>query len=124
MINNEIYQKIFDRILVFLPSNWQKVIVYLEYGDESYSMSFYVKDHNAYLNCFDLPDVIEDDLYSAFDEIDGFVSEERDKTKSNNWANMTMSVDNKGNMHTDFDYTDLSENGYAYESAWKKRYLV
>ena len=35
-----------------------------------------------------------------------------------------MLVDADGNMHTDFDYTDLSSGTYQFKKAWKKKYLV
>lgn len=34
-----------------------------------------------------------------------------------------MIVDENGNMQTEFDYTDISENAIAYEHEWKKKYL-
>ena len=60
----------------------------------------------------------------TFKSIDKEVLKERKKTKSDLWSNMTMIVDNNGNMHTDFDYTDLSEGSYKYCKKWKAQYLV
>jgi hypothetical protein len=37
---------------------------------------------------------------------------------------MTMIVSSKGEMHTDFDYTDLSQGAYQYKKNWKRRYLA
>lgn len=123
MINNEIFQKILDRIIGFFPAEWQRVVFYMEYGEASYSAAFYVKEGGSYVNCFELPNVTEDELYTAFDEIDEFVSEERNNSKEDNWTNMTMCVDCTGKMLTDFDYSDLTENSYEYEKRWKKKYL-
>ena len=36
---------------------------------------------------------------------------------------MTMIVSETGQMHTDFDYTDLSEGAYRFKKDWKNKYL-
>ena len=59
----------------------------------------------------------------AFENIDKFVDQER-KKGSESWTNMTMIVTSDGNMHADFDYTDLSEGSYKYKKDWKAKYLV
>ena len=58
----------------------------------------------------------------AFKNIDSFVSKARAKEKEP-WSNMTMVVESDGSMHTDFDYTDLSEGNYKYKKSWKAKYL-
>ena len=124
MLNEKTYQSIFDKVSAFLPDGWERLVVYLEYGEDSYSFSFYVKQNGEYVKCYDLPGVSEDKLMNAFQLIDKEVLKEREKTKSDLWSNMTMIVDNNGNMHTDFDYTDLSEGSYKYSKNWKAKYLV
>ena len=121
MMNDKIYQIIFDEVSNFLPVEWSKVIVYLEHGEESYSYSFYVKVDKHYINCFDVG-VSERKLFAAFSKIEKKVSKERKKLDKC-WSNMTMIVDNKGNMKTAFDYTDLSQGNYKYKKEWKMKYL-
>jgi len=123
MINEKVYQSIFSELEGYLPEGWDKLIVYLEYGNGSYSFSFYVKADEKYIKCYDLPHISEDALAKSFAKIDKAVLKERDKEKES-WSNMTMIVDSKGNMHTDFDYTDLSEGTYQFKKNWKKRYLT
>ena len=113
----------FDQISIFLPEKWERVVVYLEYGEDSFSCSFYVKKDGEYLKCYDLPEVSEASLINAFKQIDKVVQAEREKAKGELWSNMTMIVDNEGNMHTDFDYTDLSVGSYKYSKKWKSQYL-
>ena len=122
MINGMIYQKIFNEIHGFLDHDWQKVVIYLEYGEASYCIEFYVKSNGIYQKCYDLPEVNEDELLGSFSRIDSMVSRER-KGKDL-WSNMTMIVNRDGSMHTDFDYTDLTECSYQYMQDWKKKYLV
>lgn len=121
MMNDKIYQMIFDEVLNFLPSEWEKIVVYLEHGEDSYSYSFYVKIKGNYVKCFDLG-ISDDKLLSSFARIEKKVSKERSKLDKC-WSNMTMIVDDEGNMKTAFDYTDLSRGNYQYKKAWKKKYL-
>lgn len=36
---------------------------------------------------------------------------------------MTMIVDADGNMKTEFDYSDISEDSIGYEQNWRKKYI-
>ena len=35
-----------------------------------------------------------------------------------------MIIGKDGDMHSYFDYTDISEGTYQYKKNWKKKYLV
>ena len=123
MISDKVYQSIYDELRKYLISGWEKMIVYLEYGNASYTFSFFVKDKKGYTKCFDLPGVQDKELDASFKVIDALVSKERNKEKQP-WSNMTMIIGNDGDMHSDFDYTDLSEGTYQFKKNWKKKYLV
>lgn len=123
MLNNKSFQTIFDELSIFLPKGWEKMIAYFEYGEASYTFAFYVKNKNDYIKCFDIPGVSDSELLAAFRKIDLVLSDERTKDKNSLWSNMTMIIDADGNMHSDFDYTDLSTNAYAYSKEWKSKYL-
>lgn len=123
MINEKIYQNIYDELDKYLVSGWDKLIVYLEYGKASYSFSFYVKVNDKYVKCYDLPGVSDDDLAASFKKIDKIVEKERKKDKEP-WSNMTVVIEKTGQMHADMDYTDLSEGTYQFKKDWKKKYLA
>lgn len=123
MMNNKVYQEIYNELDKYLLNGWDRLVIYLEYGKASYSFSFFIKANNEYIKCYDLPDVSEDELENSFKKIDSLIFEERKKDK-NLWTNMTMVVDSNGKMKTDFDYTDLSAGTYQFKKEWKKRYLV
>ena len=123
MINEKVYQSIYDELEGYLPNGWDKLIVYLEYGNDSYSFSFYVKTDGKYTKCYDLPKISDEALAKSFSNIDKVVLKER-KEEKELWSNMTMIVSNEGEMHTDFDYTDLSEGTYRYKQNWKDKYLI
>lgn len=122
MIDNKMLQTIYDEIDKFLPCNWEKLIVYLEYGKTSYSISFYIEISGKYIKCYDLPDVTDDDLADSFYRIDKVISRGRNQDKEP-WSNMTVVIDNSGKIHADFDYTDLLNDSYRYSKEWKKKYL-
>ncbi len=124
MMNEKVYQAIFNTIAPFLPESWTKLVVYLEYGEDSYSFAFFYSDGKKYIKCFDIPKITEKSLFASFNKIDKIVAPERKKIRGDIWSNMTMIVDSNGNMHTDFDYTDLSSGTYQFKKAWKKKYLV
>lgn len=122
MINNKIYQRIFDEISQYLISGWKKLIAYFEYGHDSYSFEFFEYVDGKYIKCFEIPEIDEDELLSSFEILNETIEPERNKLKKK-WSNMTFIVDSKGKMKTDFDYTDLSENSYEYKKAWKQKYM-
>lgn len=122
MMNETVYQNIYEELNKYLMHDWEKLVVFLEYGNASYSFSFFVKNGKDYLKCYDLQGVSEEELAKSFKKIDNLISKERGKLKDV-WTNMTMVVDNEGNMHTDYDYTDLSEGTYQFKKNWKKKYL-
>ena len=43
MMDEKIFQIIFDEVAAFLPNQWSEVVIYLEHGEDSYSYAFYVK---------------------------------------------------------------------------------
>ena len=122
-MNNEVYQEIFNEFAKFLPYGWEKLIVYLEYAMDSYTFSFYVFINGQYVKCYDLPGIDEEELIASYRRIDGVISGIRNK-EVGEWTNMTMIVDKEGKMKTEFDYTDLLEDGYQYKKNWKKKYLI
>lgn len=123
MISEKIYQSVFDELNKYLISDWSKLIVYIEYGEESYSIEFYEKNDSEYIKCYDLPGVSEKDMAKSFSTIDKLFSIERNKFSGDLWTNMTMVVSREGKMHIDFDYSDLSSGTYMFKKKWKEKYL-
>ena len=124
MINDYVYQSIFDEVYKYLPDDWDKVVIYLEYGESSYSISFYVKEFGQFIKCYDLNDISDESLYQSFGKINNEVMVQRNLIVGEKWSNMTMVVDRSGKMQVDFDYTDLTEMAYQYSKEWKNKYLV
>lgn len=125
-MDNSIFQKIFDLLQGVLPNTWDNLVFYASYSKGSYSMKFYVRNGDTeYLDCFQLPNINRIQIVRLFMSIDKILSPERameEETKK--WSVMTMRVDSNGNMKSDFDYTDISENFISYEREWKEKYLI
>lgn len=119
------FQSVFDSLQPVLPATWNKVVFYAGYTAGSYSMKYYVDLGNGqFMDCFNLPGANKGQIVKAFLSINRALSSNRKSLNGNNvWTVFTMIVDAHGNMKTEFDYTDMSENTIAYEKAWKKKYL-
>ena len=122
-MNNAVYQEIFNEFAKYLPQGWKKIIVYLEYGMDSYTFSFYVLLNGNYIKCYDLPGMDEEALLGSYKKIDSIIFGIRNK-EIGEWTNATMVVDKEGKMKTEFDYTNLMEEGYLYKKNWKQKYLT
>lgn len=124
-MNNEMFQNIFNKLQEFLPEKWSKVVLYIGYTAGSYTMKYYTADSKGvYTDCFSQKGVNKADLIKLFMELDKICKKERmDLVDKNRWTVLSMVVDSDGNMKTDFDYADISENAITYEQGWKEKYL-
>lgn len=123
MMQEKTFQIIFDELNKCLSEDWEKLVLYLEYGEAEYSYAFYVLIDGKYVNGYDLHEVSKEEIAESFRKIDKAVLEDRKESKDKLWTNMTMIVSPDGSMHTDFDYTDLTEGSYNYKKRWKEKYL-
>ena len=48
MLNEKTYQSIFDKVSAFLPDGWERLVVYLEYGEIQNLSLLYVKQTGVY----------------------------------------------------------------------------
>lgn len=68
--------------------------------------------------------MVDAQLIKVFMNIDKIIKVERDKLDDKSkWSVMTMIVDADGNMKTEFDYSDISEDSIGYEQNWRKKYI-
>lgn len=124
-MENNMFQNIFDELQNALPEEWKRLAFYASYTDGSYGMKYYVDlGNNQYKDCYELGMYSNIELLKLFMSIDKIISPVRDNLEpEKTWSVMTMLVDNEGNMKTEFDYRDISENFIAYEREWQKKYL-
>ena len=119
------FQKIFGVLESVLPEHWKRLVLFAGYTQGSYTMKYYVKDDNdLYTDCFSQNVIGNAQLIKVFMNIDKIIKIERDKLDDkSNWSVMTMIVDADGNMKTEFDYSDISEDSIGYEQNWRKKYI-
>ena len=118
------YQDIFDTLQEVLPDDWRKVVFYVEYGENSYSMKYFVDTGNGeYTDCFKLKDISKQDIIKAFAVIDSKIMPVRRELnkKDTTWSVMTIVIDDNGNFKVDYEYS--SEGLTEHYEKWKEKYL-
>lgn len=119
------YQSIFNTLQEVLPDDWHKVVFYAQYGENSYSMKYFVDSGDGvYTECFKLKGIFKKDIIKAFAVIDSQIMPVRKElSKKDTWYVMTLIVDDKGNFKADYEYEDISEDSIGYYQRWKEKYL-
>ncbi|PRR82003.1 immunity protein YezG family protein [Clostridium vincentii] len=124
-MNENNYKLIINELIKVIPDGWGDIIFYGEFGEGSYSFEYYVKfEDEEFIQCFKLKDISKTDIMSAFDKINTILKLERVVlSDEKRWTNCTLLVNKSGKFKMDYDYTDLTEKAYAYQSVWKFKYL-
>lgn len=125
-MNNDMFQKIFDILIDFLPENWSKLAYMVEYFGGSFSMKYYVKTQNSdYISCYDMENFDNNKFIIKCIELNKIISENRMQLDdSNRWCAMAMVVDTNGKMITDFDYPNTIDDQIEYQNDWEKKHLI
>ena len=117
------FQKIYELLEPTLPENWQKIVMYMEYDDDSYTMKYFVKyAAGNIVDCYDLKNTSLEQLRDVFSAIDDLVYEKREELKEK-WQVATIIINSTGKFRCDFTYLDEDQNIEEYYQTWKKQYL-
>lgn len=109
-----------------LPVDWDKVILQVIYGEDSYDIKYYVSSKDIKnVDCFDLG-IKLNDLKKIFADVNKAVTKLRKSMEKENglWMTMTLVIDRKGHVKSDFGYEDVNGDIAGYRRAWKKKYLI
>ena len=119
------YQSIFNTLQEVLPDVWHKVVFYAQYGENNYSMKYFVDLGNGkYIDCFKFKGISKRDIIKSFAVIDSKIMPIRKElSKKDTWSVMTLIVDNEGSFKADYEYDDISEDQIVYYQHWKEKYL-
>ena len=118
----EINEEIFNEIQDYLPEKWDKVIYWALYTNDSYSMKYFVKQDDKYIDCFDLYE--DEELIDLFIKLDEIIQNYKAKLKEfDRWTSMVLEVNSDGSFKTNYDYADLNDMIIEYEEKLKKEYL-
>lgn len=117
----EMVQGIFPIIAQRLPKKWQKMIFRASYGEDAYSMEYYVrKVSGVFIQCFEIPGVKEDDLLNDFVAMDKIIERYRHSLDAKDlWRQMTLMVNADGTFKVDYEYEQIEEA----DDAWENKYL-
>ena len=121
-MNSNIYQIILDNILSLEMKQWDKIVFYSQYDEDSYEMKFYVKQNGMYTDCFSLGFSVD-----IFIEIDKELAKSRSEFEKENediWKVMTIVFNSDFKFKTFYDYSYVSDDVISYKRAWKKKYLI
>lgn len=123
-MDSKIFQDVFDLIIHYIPESWKKIVFTAMYTKGSYSMKFYYSDGEVYTDCFSIPGISRPNLIKTFMAIDKVLAKERSgENDKGKWTVFTMVVGEDGNMRTELEYDDHSENMVGYEKKWQEKYL-
>ena len=125
MMDDKLFQAIYDELKNVLPSEWNRIAFFAEYTQGSYTMKYFVDDgKTGYIDCFKLNNINKSTLIRLFMSIDKIISSERNKlSESQKWSVLSLFIGSDGKINAKFDYTDISENVVSYEQEWKEKWL-
>ncbi len=125
-MEENVFQTVFDKLAGFLPEGWKTMVFFAGYTAGSYTMKFYSENGDKkYIDCFSMPGTSKASLIKLFMEVDKTLSAQRKEIGVDKvWTVFTMRVDSDGNMKTDYDYEDHSEDMVSFEEIWEAKNLV
>ncbi len=120
-MTNANFQVIYEKLTSIIPVDWEKLIYRADYGQDSWSMIFYVVQGNGVIkDCYSLKGVSRGELIKLFSELNAKLEASQDVE---GWHVMTMTIARNGTFKTDFVYEDISENLAEYYKYWERKYL-
>ncbi len=120
------YQKIADRVLDLNIGDWKRIVFYIQYTDDSFEITFYIKNYeNKYINYLDL-DLDSDELEDAIMDLDDIIVEHRNEMGKQNdkWSLMTFIIEDSGDCKAEYEYDLDLETAMESKMEWKRQYLV
>ena len=125
-MEENVFQTVFDKLAGFLPEGWKSMVFFAGFTAGIYTMKFYSENGDKkYIDCFSMPGTSKASLIKLFMEVDKTLSAQRKEIGVDKvWTVFTMRVDSDGNMKTDYDYEDHSEDMVSFEEIWEAKNLV
>lgn len=117
------YQNIYDYIDPTLPENWQRIVLYAAFRDESCEIKYYVKT-DKYIDCFILTDDHKN-LLQIMRSLYQTISDERNNFDTNEkWKLITVIIESDGTVNSYFDYSDDFWQNPKFMDQWTHSYLI
>ncbi len=118
------YQNIFDIVRPSLPENWTRIVFFFAFMPDTCEIMYFVQLNSMeYVDCFHL-DQDREELVSKLSRLYKEVQYGmKEITAEKIYSVITVVIDADGNMHADFDYTDITENFDSYYKSWMNQYI-
>ena len=120
-MRESIYSDILDVISEIVPMTWNRLVFRAEDSDTMWSYVFYIRRNASYVQCYEVPELKEDDLDEAFERIRELITDAREAQDS--WNVMTICVTPNGDPAVTFDCLDENVDRYEYTNEWKRIFL-
>ena len=106
IMNDDIYQKIYETLDDVLPQKWEKIVFTALYGEESYEMKYYADSGDGNMkDCFELAVVSKSQLIKTFIALNKIIAPERNALEpKHKWKKMTLNISANGEFNADFEY--------------------
>lgn len=105
LIQQEMYQQIFNKLQDYLPEGWQKIDFHTVHTKRKYSMKYFVMTENKWVDCFNLIDRKE--LVRLFIDINKDITNVWNRLpEKHKWYVLNMVVDRQGHINVTYDYAD------------------
>lgn len=130
MLEQQMDQKIFNILQIYLPKDWIEVVFFAGYyREDSGYFKYWVKMRDGhYVDCFTLipepkpeeKDILQEQLMQLHKEMQLVRSKLSEKQK---WICMEMSISNQGKLTKNYDYADgvAKENLMKYVESYKNK---
>ena len=117
-MENEIYKKVVEVLVKYLPAGWEKVDMNVEVSEDMCSAMFFTLVNGEYIYDMDLEEKYSIDTGELSWELLQIL--ETDQQEKNYFA-MNFYLKNTGEFNVEYDY-ERPENIITYEGAWIKRH--
>ena len=123
VLQQKMYQDVFDVLQSYLPEGWKKVAVYdLEIENMS-EVKFYVDSGKGYIDCFDLYD--SQKISKFIEEVSSITKPVKNALpKKHKWYVFKMFVTSEGDMNVEYEYKNILGKTIDYGTDFEKSLKV
>ncbi len=117
-MGNEIYQKVVEELVKYLPVGWEKVAMNVEVSEHHCSAVFFVMINGEYIYSLDLQKKYGIDVICLCEDLLPILLPDQ---QEKNWFAMFFYLKNTGEFNVEYDYEE-PENTVTYKADWCDRY--
>lgn len=121
----DLFQGIYEKIALYLPTKYEKVVFFADHHPSSYKFEFFVFfSATEWTKCYDLQGIDLEALLERYEEINMLIDAVKEQDPvTNHWDILTMTIEKTGQFHADYEYKDSDFDGYRHNAIWRYKYL-